>query len=379
MEAFLLPPITAFLVSFISIKIMDPLALGVGLVDLPSKRKHHVGAIPLVGGIGIFVGVLVALVVHVPAPKVPVLYLVSAALLVFIGAIDDRHDLSVRFRLVGQVLIASLMVFAGNICLTSLGDLLGLGSIELGLWAYPFTILAVVAGINAFNFIDGIDGLAGLLSIVAFGSIGMLTFISQSEISQTVFIPILMVSAIVPYLMFNLGLMGGKLKKVFMGDAGSMFLGLSVIWMLIIGTQGETKSFSPVIALWLVAIPLMDMGAIIIRRMKDGQSPSSPDRGHIHHILMRVGYSDRKTLLIIVALSIMFAGSGVVLQMLHMPDYICFMLFLGVFGIYNYILDVFHNEPEFGVTLISKSFLRGENVSQDMGYYSRERKEAKYK
>ena len=94
---------------------------------------------------------------------------------------------------------------------------------------------------------------------------------------------------------------------------------------------------------------------------------------------MRVGYSDRKTLLIIVALSIIFAGSGVVLQILHMPDYICFMLFLGVFGIYNYILDVFHNEPEFGVTLISKSFLRGENVSQDMGYYSRERKEAKYK
>ncbi len=334
MEEFILPLITASIVSFASIKLVKPLAVEHGLVDNPDARKLHEGSIPLVGGIGIFVGVLTALVVHLPAAHIPAQYLMSAALLVIIGVIDDRHDLSVRFRIIGQVIAASIMVFGAGVYLEDLGGIFGIGNIHLGIWGYPFTIIAVLAAINAFNFIDGIDGLAGSLSIVAFSSIGGMMLMNSSGLTNTVFIALIMVAAIVPYLFFNMGLMGSKLKKVFMGDAGSMFMGLSVVWLLAAGSQGEQRAFSPVTALWIIAIPLMDMTAIIFRRLKKGDSPFKPDRDHLHHIFMRAGYSDRKSLAIITCLSVVLAVVGVLGEVLNIEDYFMAMAFVIVFSVY---------------------------------------------
>jgi UDP-GlcNAc:undecaprenyl-phosphate GlcNAc-1-phosphate transferase len=126
--------------------------------------------------------------------------------------------------------------------------------------------------------------------------------------------PLILATATLPYLMYNLGFFKRFLnrdsQKIFMGDAGSMFVGLSVIWLLTMGTQGEQASFRPVTALWICAIPLMDMLAIVVRRYKNGKSPFKPDRDHLHHILQRAGLSSSQTLIAISTVAVLMSLIG---------------------------------------------------------------------
>ncbi|TAA39581.1 UDP-N-acetylglucosamine--undecaprenyl-phosphate N-acetylglucosaminephosphotransferase [Corallincola spongiicola] len=328
---------TAFLCSFLSIKILKPLAEQVGLVDKPNERKNHVGHIPLVGGISTFIGVLIASVLWLPHSSELRIYIIASAMMVFIGVLDDKYDLSVRVRLVGQMLIASLMIFGVNAYIADLGDLIGFGGINLGWLGIPFTYLAMLGAINAFNMVDGIDGLVGSLSITTFTSLALL-FLFNSD-KQLATFPLMIATATFPYLLFNLGLPGGRFKKIFMGDAGSMFIGLSVVWLLATGSQGDNAAFRPVTALWVIAMPLMDMAAIMYRRMKKGQSPFKPDRDHLHHIFMRAGFSARQSLLIITILAVVLAGVGIVGELLNASDWLMFVGFLGVFVLYCYSLQ----------------------------------------
>jgi UDP-GlcNAc:undecaprenyl-phosphate GlcNAc-1-phosphate transferase len=147
--------------------------------------------------------------------------------------------------------------------------------------------------------------------------------------------PLILATATLPYLMFNLGYFKKHTKKIFMGDAGSMFIGLSVIWLLTIGTQGDNASFRPVTALWICAIPLMDMLAIVIRRYRKGKSPFKPDRDHLHHILQRAGLSSRQTLLVISTASVVMSLIGVLGEYFQVPESIELALFVMMFVLYN--------------------------------------------
>ena len=124
-----------------------------------------------------------------------------------------------------------------------------------------------------------------------------------------------------------------------MGDAGSMFIGLSVIWFLMICTQGEKITFRPVTALWIIAIPLMDMMAIILRRVRKGQSPFSADRDHLHHIFMRLGFSSRAALRCIVVTSVFMSMLGILGEILAVPDVIMLALFIILFIVYSQSLQ----------------------------------------
>ncbi len=327
---------TAFVTSLLSIKIAKPIAERVDLVDRPNERKLHDGSIPLVGGIAVFMGVLFSTLMWLPHSTELNLYVIASALMVFIGALDDRHDLSVRVRLVGQVLVASLMIFGANSYIDSLGNLFGLGEIYLGKSGILLTYIAVLGAINAFNMVDGIDGLVGSMSIVTFTSLAILFLLSdQPELSH---FPLIIVVAIFPYLMFNLGIPGGRFKKIFMGDAGSMFIGLSVIWLLALGTQSESRTFSPVTALWIIAVPLMDMAAIMYRRKSKGESMFKPDRDHLHHIFMRAGFSAREALVIITVIAMVFATVGIAGEYLNIPEWLMFCGFIATFLSYCYTL-----------------------------------------
>ena len=120
-----------------------------------------------------------------------------------------------------------------------------------------------------------------------------------------------------------------------MGDAGSMFIGLSVIWLLSMGTQGENASFRPVTALWICAVPLMDMLAIVIRRYRKGKSPFKPDRDHLHHILQRTGLTSRQTLVVITASSIVMSLIGVLGEYFQVAESVQLILFIVIFVLYN--------------------------------------------
>lgn len=325
--------LTTFVFAFLAIKLFKPVAVEVGLVDKPNERKHHAGHIPLIGGISIFLAVLAASLLWLPNTLELRMYLIASAMMVFIGVLDDKFDLRVRVRIVGQIIVASLMIYGVGDSISNLGNLFGLGDIELGPFGIIFTYVAIVVVINAYNMVDGIDGLIGMLSLNTFTAIAVLFLMSgnQGYLSY----PLILTTAILPYLIFNLGFFKAGTKKIFMGDAGSMFIGLSVIWLLSMGTQGENASFRPVTALWICAIPLMDMLAIVYRRVKKGKSPFKPDRDHLHHILQRAGLTSQQALMFISIFAVLMSIIGLLGEYFKISESTSLILFILIFILYN--------------------------------------------
>lgn len=317
---------------------MRKIAKTIGLVDKPNERKLHNGAIPLVGGISICLSLLYFILNNTNIIPHSMLYAGSISILVIVGALDDKYDIDYKIRFALQGILSVVMMTQGQIELKTIGDVFGTGQvITLGWFGYLVTVLAVIGAINAYNMVDGIDGLLGALSIVTFGGLGiMLAYDHQFKIA---YMCLVMVVVIVPYIMMNLGLLG-KQKKVFMGDAGSMLIGFTVIWFLLLSSQnGKNPPLRPITALWLIAVPLMDMAAIMIRRIKRGHSPFKPDREHLHHIFQRLGLSSKQTLVAISGIACAFAGIGIYAEMIGIPEYIMFYAFIFCFLSYLYILS----------------------------------------
>jgi len=333
--------LVAVLVAVVSLRVLYPLALRYQLVDIPDSRKHHKGNIPLIGGVSVFIGSGVAMMLAMANGmgfSMQGLWFWGAAfLMVLTGVVDDKHDLSVRTRVVIQVLVASSLVFASDVAVHDLGYLFGAeyGSVELGAFAGVFTVIAIMGLINAFNMVDGMDGLLGALSMVTLLSIAILNAMAGQYVPATV--AIVVCAAIVPFMVCNVAPLRFRCPKVFMGDAGSMFIGLTVVWLVIISTQGGEQNgiaFRPVTALWLVALPLMDMVAIMFRRMKKGQSPFRPDREHLHHLFMRSGFGNKQALGLISLKAIALASIGIAGEIFAVPESYMFAGFLLAFVLY---------------------------------------------
>lgn len=307
-----------------------------GLVDRPNYRKRHRGLIPLVGGISVYAGLCFTFFVndyYIPNFR---FYLLCAGILVFVGMLDDRFDISVKIRALVQALVAGAMMVFGHLSLRSFGHLFGPWDMVLGPFGYLVTLFAVWAAINAFNMVDGIDGLLGGLSAVTFGGMGILLYVhGHSNLALWCFA---MIAATLPYILLNLGCFGPR-YKVFMGDAGSTMIGFTAIWILLQSTQGKGAPINPVTALWLLAIPLMDMVAIMYRRLRKGMSPFSPDRQHIHHLLMRAGFTPHQAFVLITLAAALLAGVGIAGEFLPViPEWVMLVLFLLAFMLYGYCL-----------------------------------------
>jgi len=327
--------VTALFAAIAAIALLYPLSVRVGLVDIPRGRKQHQGAVPLIGGIATWCGLAIALLLFADSNIQPLYYLACSGVILVLGVFDDYLDLSVKLRLAVQTLVGLAMTYSLDLHLASLGNLFGFGVIELGVLGLPVTLIAVIAAINAFNMTDGIDGLAGMLSLVSFISIAIFMALWGQQLYAGFALALAL--ALLPYLACNLNLVPGR--RIFMGDAGSMLIGLSVIWLLIIGTQSESASFRPVTALWIIAIPLMDMIAIMVRRIRKGQSPFQADREHLHHISLRLGLSSRESLALITALACICACIGIIGEYLLLPEPLMLTLFIALFAAYLYLLQ----------------------------------------
>lgn len=327
----------AFSFSYALILAITPIAVRFGLVDKPCLRKQHDGAIPLIGGLSIFLAVAISVMIFYPLTMQVVSYLACAGAIVVLGVVDDYQQLGIKIRLCIQVLVALVMIYGSEVYIHNLGNLFLMGNVDLGWLGIVFTVISVIACINAFNMIDGIDGLAGSLSILTLLSVFILMLLSGNYVFA--YLPLIIVATVVPYLAFNLGIKGHRNKKIFMGDAGSMFIGLSVIWFLMVSTQANEPAFRPVTALWIIAVPLMDMMAIIIRRKRKGLSPFHADRDHLHHIFMRVGFSPRKSLASILFFAIILSSVGIAGEVLNISEWIMLVLFLIVFVFYSLALQ----------------------------------------
>lgn len=334
--------LVSFGVALASVFVFSRLALKINLVDCPDHRKTHDGHVPLVGGISIFLGVSAAFAYFFDFNQQLIALMIAAVLIVAIGLLDDHKDIKVRYRLFIQFMAALVITIGGDMNIESLGMLSSEHSLELGWFSLPFTIFSIMVAINAFNFLDGIDGLSGLMFLVAM--ISMMMFAPEVAGSPAMFlIPLVFVVALIPSMVFNLGFLG-KQNRIFLGDAGSMLLGLVVAWLLIRYTQGEGRIFSPVTALWIIAIPLMDMLAIVVRRARNGRAPFEPDRNHLHHLFMDRGMSDRKALIAIGAISILFATTGIISEKYNFSQLVMLIAFLALFFGYYQLMSHFENQ-----------------------------------
>jgi len=258
-----------------------------------------------------------------------VLFALSIAII--IGALDDHHHISVRVRFSGQITAALVMCTMSGIIIHELGDLFGIGSIQLNNGAILFTIFATIGIMNAINLIDGIDGLAAGVSLVCLTAI-TIAKILNAETPQFSIILAISTSTFLWYNLFSK-------NKVFLGDAGSTFLGLSITWLLIDSSQGLDKSIQPITAVWILSLPIFDTLAIMIRRLQKGQSPFRPDRNHLHHIFMRAGFTDKKTLVILLLLSSLLAFIGLLLNHLNTHAALQFLMLITLFITYYQTLN----------------------------------------
>lgn len=330
----LLSLFVTFLGALLTLFIMRPVAQKIGLVDKPNYRKRHQGAIPLIGGVSLFMGNLCFYLLEWDQMRLPGLYIFSIFVLLTIGILDDRYDISPFLRAGIQAILAILMIDMGNIYLDHLGQIIGPFQLTLGTIGLIITVFATIAVINAFNMIDGIDGLLGGLSSVAFVSIGILLILdNQMDLAYWSFA---LIVAILPYFMLNLGIPLGPKFKVFMGDAGSTLIGFTIIWILLLSTQGKGHPMNPITALWIIAIPVVDMIAIIYRRLRKGKSPFRPDRLHVHHLMMRAGLTSRQAFLLITFLAALCAGFGILGEIFYINEWVMFIAFILLFFIYSF-------------------------------------------
>lgn len=323
-----------FLFAAVLIKILKPLANKVGLIDKPGGRKQHTDATPMIGGIALYGTILIASAIWGRVDTELYCYLASAGIMVVTGALDDRYDLRVRWRIILETISSLIMIFGAGIVVTDLGNLFGFGNIIMPMWlAVPFTVIATFGVINCLNMIDGLDGLAAGLALITV--LGFLVVIGGTG---SLLVPIIaLIAGLMAFLTFNLQLYP-KLRKVFLGDAGSMLLGLTLVWILVRSTQhsdDRSAFFAPVTALYLLGLPLMDMVSTVLRRASKKQNPFKPDRTHIHHLLLHSGLLPRETLVVILVIQMMISGMGVLFENLSINAAYQFYLFVGCFFIYH--------------------------------------------
>jgi len=320
-------PITALLIAFFRRH-----ALQLGVVDVPGGRKHHHGDIPMVGGLGMFGGLMLIALVTGTFFTAQAPFFAAISILVTTGFIDDRSGLSPRIRFVLQAIAALIMVYGADVRLDNFGNLFGFGDVTLGRWSAPITVFAVLGVINAINMIDGVDGLAGGVSLIA-----LLVFAAFAASAGFLYLTLLapLICVITGFMLFNLRTPWRSHASVFMGDAGSVLLGFSLAWYAVDLAQAR-QAFTPITAIWILAIPLMDTTALMVRRVRKGRSPFSADREHLHHILLRAGFTPGQTVAIVYVLSLLLAAFGVAGWSQGVPEYVMFYSFMALFGLYYY-------------------------------------------
>jgi len=301
----LLPVLIASITTFAVISLIRPFAIRIKLVDKPSSRKLHTGSIPLIGGIAMYIGVVASILVTSDDLNQFNFLFLSSFILLVIGVLDDRQNIAVSLRLFLQVIVAMIVVFGGDISIGSFGKIFGNDEILINEWTYFISIIAIITGMNAINMSDGLHGLAGGSSLVTFFAILYLSIDNTSQ--EDILIALLCCSVLLVFLIYNLCLGMSEHKRIFMGDSGSMVIGLLIVWLLINLSQGEDRAFSPVTALWLFALPLIEISAVTLRRLASGVSPFKPDRNHAHHLLIRLGFEEKSTLLILILFSLLTA------------------------------------------------------------------------
>lgn len=283
-----------------------------GLYDSVGERKVHNGNIPRLGGVGIAAAFLMAIIALMFFQEQQIAdfsgryrvwpVLLAGALVFCIGLVDDLVDLRARLKFFTET-CATIFIIAFGFRFRVIIVPWGIGHIDLGLFSYPLTYIWVVGITNAMNLIDGIDGLAGGVSFIASLTFGLF-FLTQGYVLSAEFC-LVIAGAVAGFLMFNL-----PPAKIFMGDSGSLFLGFSMAALPLLGQRGGGAEIGLLSAATILAIPMFDTFAAMYRRTKAGVSFFTPDKDHIHHVLLRKVQSTKRVLLIMYGINVIMAAAA---------------------------------------------------------------------
>jgi UDP-GlcNAc:undecaprenyl-phosphate GlcNAc-1-phosphate transferase len=331
------PYLLVFLVSAGTVLLITPvvrrLVARLGAIDRPSDRKVHPKPTPTMGGIGILVGVMVAMGVAYFIPDFRRIYRQSfelqgvalgALVITAVGLVDDVRALSAPAKAAGQILAAGLLILNGVEILFFWFPSQGVISLGSDL-AVPLTVVWVLIMVNATNLIDGLDGLAAGIVAIAAGAFFVWVDVAPSTFSESASIAAMLsaitAGAAVGFLPYNF-----YPARIFMGDSGSMLLGLLLAASTVAGvgrtiqpTRGALAAFAiPVmIPLFVLAVPLVDVGMAIVRRIRKGRPIFAPDKEHIHHQLREIGHTHRRAVLTMYFWSLLLAGAGLAVSFIH--------------------------------------------------------------
>lgn len=303
-----------------------------GLIDHPGHRKVHGHPTPLVGGLAIF---LTLLALQLALDRIPFQswsMFFALLLVAVIGVADDAHELSHRAKFVAQALGAAVIVSGTSVWVTHMGNLAGLGVMELGKWSILVTIISIIGVMNAINMIDGIDGLSGSVSLVP---VLLMVYLALGASEPgLVFELLLLAGAILGFLLLNLRLRGRAKALVFMGDTGCMVIGMLLAWYSIKFAGSPGSVIHPITAVWILAVPLLDMGSVMLLRLHQKKSPFHADQQHMHHLLLQAGYTVNQVVAIMAGFSLLYGVIGIAADRNGVPEVTMFVTFLGLWGAY---------------------------------------------
>ncbi|MGV8943954.1 MraY family glycosyltransferase [Thermomonas sp.] len=292
----LLAVAATFVVTSLLLWLLNPLAHRFDLLDHPAGgRKDHHAPTPVIGGLAVFLGFVLAFFAVDRFSESMLAFIAASLLLVITGLFDDKHDLRWYWRILVQVVASLIIIYWGGVRVEQLGPLFGVGNGTLGVLSVPFTVFATVGLINAVNMIDGADGLAGLLSLAALLMLAAAAvYAGNVQLASRV---LMLAGALSGFLVWNVRLPWRPRAHAFLGNAGSAFLGLVIAWVSFRLTQNPGHPVNPVLALWLLPIPVMDCLVLIVRRLREKRSPFAAGRDHIHHIMADAGFGPTRSAL----------------------------------------------------------------------------------
>lgn len=295
--------VICFIVSIIVTPFVKKLAITIGAVDQPNDRKVHKNVMPRLGGLAIIISFFVGFMLFLPTTIEAWPILIGGLIITFTGLVDDLKELSAKMKLAGQLLAAIVTVIGGvqiEFITLPYGQI-----VEFGYFSIPLTIIWIVGVINAINLIDGLDGLAAGVSSIALLTIsGMAVVMGNPLIALLGFI---LLGSTVGFLPFNF-----YPAKIFMGDTGALFLGYMISVLSVMGLFKNVALFSLIVPIIILGIPLLDTIFAVVRRVVQKKPLSSPDKLHLHHCLIKLGFTHRQTVILIYALSGYFSMAAII-------------------------------------------------------------------
>lgn len=298
--------VVAFLISFSATPVVIGLAKKIKAIDVPKdSRRVHKKPIPLIGGLAIFYGFLISVLCFCVIDKTVTGILLGALIIVTTGVIDDKYGLNAKVKLLMQIVAAGVVVAFG-VNMSYIENPISGEYITLGWLSIPITLIWIVGITNAVNLTDGLDGLAAGISTIA--SVSFLVLIMFTDNLNLAIMTAALAGAGFGFLPYNF-----NPAKIFMGDTGSMFLGYILACISIQGLMKTYTVISFAVPILLLGLPIFDTLFAIIRRILTGRSIMSPDRGHLHHRLLDMGFSQRQTVAILYTLTAILCLTGLVI------------------------------------------------------------------